>query len=71
MDISPELIVSIDYEGYFEPVRSAKPVVYKDGEAYCCQSGPNPLEGIFGAGATPGEAIEDWLKAWAKKNKGT
>lgn len=68
MEISPELIISIDYSTYPEPIKSLKPVVYKDGAAYCFISGPNPVDGIFGCGNSLSQAVEEWLKDWSKKN---
>lgn len=37
-----------------------QPVVFKDGENYCCALGANLQEGIFGLGETPEQAIQDW-----------
>lgn len=37
-----------------------QPLVYRQGQKYCCLLGPSPAIGIFGSGATAREAIIDW-----------
>jgi hypothetical protein len=37
-----------------------KPVVFKEGDSFCCLLGPDPQTGIFGCGPTPKQALSDW-----------
>lgn len=62
MKIPESMIVRINYEEKELPssVRELRPVVFKDGESYCCLLGPDPQEGIFGCGNTEKEALNDW-----------
>jgi hypothetical protein len=55
-------IVNIDYEARDIPsaAKEFKPVVFHDGDAFCCMLGPDPQAGIFGCGRTPEEAVRDW-----------
>ena len=57
LSISPELVVDVNLEG---AAAVLKPVVFHEGNAYCCILGPDPVEGVFGCGDTPAEAIADW-----------
>ena len=53
-----------------ESFKKVQPTVYRDGHAYCCISGGNPVDGIFGCGNSPEEAIENWDKAFEKRKGG-
>jgi hypothetical protein len=55
-------VVSIDYQqaDFPESVRKLKPIVYKDGDSFCCLLGPDPQEGVFGCGQTAEKALADW-----------
>lgn len=37
-----------------------RPVVFKEGNGYCCLLGPDPQTGVMGCGDTPEAAIADW-----------
>lgn len=79
MKINPVDQVFIDYESetISQAVYIFRPVVYEDGNAYCCILGPDPEAGVFGSGTTPKDAMEDWenhvreLIAGPKKNSST
>jgi hypothetical protein len=43
-----------------ESIKLLKPVIRKDGDAFCILYGPAPEEGIFGCGDTPEEAMKDF-----------
>ena len=62
--IDQSAIVDLDYNASNIPstVTEFKPVVFHDGDAYCCMLGSNPQEGVFGCGCSPQEAMEDWAK---------
>jgi len=55
-------VINTDYnaEDLPESVKKYHPVVYKDGDEYCCILGPNPQDGIFGSGSNVQEAVMDW-----------
>lgn len=64
MRINPVDQVFIDYESeMISPcVYTFRPVVYEDGNTYCCILGPDREAGVFGSGTTPKDAMEDWEK---------
>ena len=57
-------IVSIDYNDAEIPdsVKQTHPLLYQDGDAYCCVLGPDKQSGIFGAGFTLQEALANFDK---------
>jgi hypothetical protein len=57
MNIPKDQIVQVEYLGASEVL---KPVVFKEGDSYCCLLGPDPQAGVFGCGDTPMEALSDW-----------
>jgi hypothetical protein len=62
MDVPEEMKVEYNLDDWQVPV-SAKilqPVLFKDGDSYCCVLGPDPTEGILGCGPTPDLALQDW-----------
>jgi len=62
MQINPDTRIEIDYQDW--PVTAAtqrlKPVVFKEGNSFCCLLGPDPRAGIFGCGDTAYEAVNNW-----------
>jgi hypothetical protein len=62
MEVPAEMKVKINYEDENLPraVKTLKPVVFEDGDSFCCLLGPDPQEGVFGCGATKEEALTDW-----------
>jgi hypothetical protein len=60
MKITPDAL--IDYSQFSIPkaVKALKPVLFQEGEGFCCLLGPDPQAGIFGCGETPEAAIADW-----------
>jgi hypothetical protein len=57
MHVDSSKIVTVEYTG---AAVALKPVVFKEGNSYCCILGPDPQMGVFGSGDTPAEALEDW-----------
>lgn len=57
LSINPAFVVNVKLEG---AAAALKPVVFHEGNAYCCILGPDPVEGVFGCGDTPAEAVADW-----------
>ena len=62
MEIDQAAVIPIDYEHTDLPatVRQFKPVVFKEGDAFCCILGPDPQSGVFGCGDSKEDAIRDW-----------
>ncbi len=60
MKIPKEMVVS--YEASFLPKRARilHPIIFHDGNAFCCLLGPDPESGIFGCGGTKEDAVKDW-----------
>ena len=52
-----------------ESVKTFQPVLFKDGDAYCCVLGPDPQDGVFGCGKTVIAALKDWDKSLRKRMK--
>ena len=71
LDVPAEMKVDIDLSDKKIPA-SAKmlmPLVFKDGDAYCCVLGPDASQGVFGSGKTVIEAIKEWDKNLERKKK--
>ena len=63
-DVPEEMRVPLDYADEELPasVRVFKPVLFIDGDSFCCVLGPDPQAGVFGCGDTSKEALIDWEK---------
>jgi hypothetical protein len=55
--ILSDIVVQVHLAG---AVAILHPVLFSEGDNYCCLLGPNPQEGIMGCGDTPVSAIADW-----------
>jgi hypothetical protein len=64
LEVPDELKVAIDPndEKIPDSVKTFQPVLFKDGNSFCCVLGPDPQEGVFGCGKTAIEALKDWDK---------
>jgi predicted DNA-binding antitoxin AbrB/MazE fold protein len=69
MQIDPAKIVDIDFTTpeTKQTLKTLQPVVFKEGEAYCCHLGEDHTNGIMGRGNSPDEAINDWEKSLQKR----
>jgi hypothetical protein len=71
LDVPDEMKVDIDFSDKKLP-KSAQiftPLVFKDGDSYCCVLGPDAQQGVFGSGKTLAEALKEWNKNLEKKKK--
>lgn len=59
MEIPKEQIIEVEYTG---AAVALQPVVFAEGDSYCCLLGPDPQAGVFGCGDSPDEALKDWDK---------
>lgn len=68
--VNPEFVQSFNYDLEDLPlsVKKEKPTIYEDGDAFCCVSGADPVDGVFGCGPTPEDAVIDWADNYKKKN---
>ena len=64
MKVPNEMKVEIDFERPGVPYTAniLQPVLFKEGNSYCCVLGPDRQRGIFGCGETPEQALQDWDK---------
>lgn len=64
LEVPDDIKVTIDLNDKKVPdsVKTFQPVLFKDGNSFCCVLGPDPQEGVFGCGDTPIEALKDWDK---------
>jgi hypothetical protein len=64
LSVPDEMKVEIDYSSKEVPesVKTFQPLLFKDGNSYCCVLGPDPQLGVFGCGDTPFHALQDWDK---------
>ena len=71
LDVPSEMKVNIDFADNKIPesVKTLQPLLFKDGDSYCCVLGPDPQEGVFGCGKTPIEALKDWDKSLKQRMK--
>ncbi|AEW01086.1 hypothetical protein A4D02_14080 [Niastella koreensis] len=61
MDLPAEMKVPIESsDDLAVSVKNLHPLLFKDGDSYCCELGPNPAEGVFGCGKTVRDALVDW-----------
>jgi hypothetical protein len=67
--MNPNDLVAINYEesGFPSSFLAFKPLVFRDGQIYCCLLGPNPQEGIFGFGNSVDYAISNWDLEFKKR----
>lgn len=59
MKINPKSIIAIELHGV---AKALQPIVFKDGNSYCCFLGTDPQIGVFGCGDTPQDAVGEWDK---------
>jgi hypothetical protein len=64
LTVPDEMRVDIDYSDVQLPesVKTFQPLLFKEGNSYCCVLGPDPQAGVFGCGDTPIHALQDWDK---------
>jgi hypothetical protein len=69
MKISEDMKVPLNYDAkdLSREIKELQPVVFKEGDAYCCLLGPDPQAGIFGFGPTPKKAMTDWEQNLEKR----
>jgi hypothetical protein len=69
MEVDASRVIRLDYEAESLPkaVREFRPLVFQEGDLFCCVLGPNPQIGVFGCGATQEEAIKDWNEDLKRK----
>jgi hypothetical protein len=62
MDLPDNMKVKIDFSDQSVPasVKVLKPLLFVDGNSYCCVLGEDPQAGVFGCGVTAHEALQDW-----------
>jgi hypothetical protein len=46
------------------PFMILKPLVFKDGDMWCCLYGDNIMEGVAAFGKTPDEATREFDRVW-------
>jgi len=71
INIPEALKVEIDFQrpGIPYAAQVLHPLLFKDGDNYCCILGPNLQEGVAGLGKTPEQAIQDWDKNLTQRIK--
>jgi hypothetical protein len=57
MQPPPESVITVPLNG---AAKALKPILFKEGNAFCCLLGPNAQDGVFGCGHTPKQALQDW-----------
>ncbi|MHA4810830.1 hypothetical protein ACX0G9_22170 [Flavitalea flava] len=62
MQVDDSLVIYINYDagGWPQSFKEFRPVLYQEGNLFCCLLGPDQKIGIFGCGETKEEAIKDW-----------
>lgn len=62
MNVSKEVAVPIDYQRPGIPYTASvlQPILFKNGDDYCCVLGADPQSGVVGYGRTPEQAIQNW-----------
>jgi hypothetical protein len=64
LDVPNGMKVSINYNNETLPqsAHTLAPLLFKDGNSYCCVLGPDRHAGISGFGDTPVKALWEWDK---------
>jgi len=62
MNVSEDMKVKVDFTAADIPasVKMFRPLVFHDGDSFCCVLGPDPQLGIFGCGDSVESAMKDW-----------
>lgn len=62
MNVPDDWKIPVDFDDPALPdsVKNLRPLVYQEGEDFCCVLGPDPQEGVFGCGPSVEEALNDW-----------
>jgi hypothetical protein len=62
MNVEDSMKINIDFSEKVLPKSAKKlqPLVWKDGDSFCCLLGPDPEQGVYGCGDTALLAIDDW-----------
>ena len=62
MNVDDSMKVNVDFTAAELPssAKRLQPLVWKEGDSFCCVLGPDPVEGVFGCGDTPELALSDW-----------
>lgn len=63
-NVSDELKVPVDFEDESLPdsVRIFRPLLYMDGDLYCCIMGADKQTGVYSCAKSPEEALQGWDK---------
>jgi hypothetical protein len=71
MNVPEPMKVNVDYTHTDLPpsVRTFRPLLFRNGQQYCCILGPDVGKGIFGCGDTPQEAFIDWDRSYQLRAK--
>jgi hypothetical protein len=67
MNIDESKRIAYDLTKASEEAQKLEPVVFHEGDSYCCLLGPDPQEGIFGCGDNADEAVADWEQNLRKR----
>lgn len=52
--------IDFEHEDLPQDAKELQPLVFKEGDSYCCLLGPDRTKGILGYGDSPRAAIADW-----------
>ena len=65
MNVEEHKKILMDYEdpSLAKFVRQLRPLVYREGENYCCILGPSPELGVFACSDTLEETLRQWTEA--------
>jgi len=62
MNVPESQKVDFDFENpkLDRTTRILQPLVFREGEGFCCLLGPDPQAGVFGCGDSAEGAVQDW-----------
>ena len=60
--IPKDILVEIDFTDPSVPVsvKQFRPLLWREGNSFCCLLGPDMVHGVFGCGSTAEETLTDW-----------
>jgi hypothetical protein len=69
MNVEEHKKILIDYDdsSLSKFVRQFRPMIYRDGDQFCCILGPNPESGVFACSDTLESALSEWTEELKKR----
>ncbi len=69
MNVEEHKKILIDYDdaSLSKFIRQFRPMIYREGDQYCCVLGPDPQTGVFACSNSLEEALSEWTEELKKR----